>query len=65
MKLLTEYIERALQFEALAEGETNLVFKAELVKQANAYRKLAAQQAEKHGLPPPSPAKDYLNQDGR
>ncbi|MET4482052.1 hypothetical protein [Bradyrhizobium sp. F1.13.3] len=57
MKLLTEYIERALQFEELAERETGPKFKAELLKQANAYRELAAKRAEKYGLPAPSPPK--------
>ncbi len=58
MKLLTEYIERALQFEGLAERETDPNFKAELLKQAKAYRKLAAQRAEQYGLPPPSAPKN-------
>jgi hypothetical protein len=40
--LLTEYIQRALQFQELAERETDPEFKAELLKQANAYRQLAA-----------------------
>jgi hypothetical protein len=35
MKMLTEYLERALEFEALAENEATEVFKAEL-KQAAA-----------------------------
>jgi hypothetical protein len=55
VKLLTEYIERALQLESLAELETDPGFSAELVKQANAYRKIAAKRAEQYGLPPPSP----------
>jgi hypothetical protein len=54
VKLLTEYIERALQLEALADGETDLRFKAELLKQAASYRKLAAKRAEQYGLPLPS-----------
>jgi hypothetical protein len=54
VKLLTEYIERALQLEALADGETDLRFKAELLKQAPSYRKLAAKRAEQYGLPLPS-----------
>lgn len=54
VKLLTEYIERALQLEALAEGETDPKFKGELLKLARAYRKLAAKRAEQYGLPPPS-----------
>jgi hypothetical protein len=40
MKLLTEYIERALQFEESAEEEANAKFKSELLAQADAYRKL-------------------------
>jgi hypothetical protein len=54
MKMLTEYLERALEFERLASSEQNGVFKAELLKQAAAYRKLAAKRAEEYGLPPPS-----------
>ena len=54
VKLLNEYIERALQLEALAEGETDAKFKADLLKQAEAYRKLAAKRAAQYGLPPPS-----------
>jgi hypothetical protein len=41
MKMLTEYLERALEFEALADREEDEAFKAELQKQAAAYRKLA------------------------
>lgn len=55
MKLLTEYMERALQLEGLAQGETDLRFKAELLRQAASYRKLAAKRADQYGLPPPSP----------
>ncbi|WOH74026.1 hypothetical protein RX330_02565 [Bradyrhizobium sp. NDS-1] len=54
MKLLTEYIERALQLEALADGETDPKFKADLLEQAASYRKLAAKRAKQYGLPPPS-----------
>jgi len=54
VKLLTEYIERALQLEALAEGETDAKFKADLLKQAASYRMLAAKRAEQYGLPAPS-----------
>jgi hypothetical protein len=52
LKLLTDYIERALQFEELAKSEAEEAFKAELLTQAEAYRKLAAQRAQKYGLPP-------------
>jgi len=54
VKLLTEYIERALQFEELAEKESDPDFKAKLLEQAEAYRKLAEKRAEQYGLPPPS-----------
>jgi hypothetical protein len=54
MKMLTEYLERALEFERLAASEQNEAFKAELQKQAAAYRKLAAKRAEQYGLPMPS-----------
>jgi hypothetical protein len=54
MKLLTEYLEHALSFERLAAEENNPELKAQFEKQAAAYRKLAAERAEKYGLPPPS-----------
>jgi hypothetical protein len=50
VKLLTEYIERAMQLEALAERETEPKFKVQLLKQADAYRKLAAKRAELYGM---------------
>jgi hypothetical protein len=55
MKLLTEYLERALQLESLADGEADSTFRTELLKQAAAYRKLASKRAEQYGLPNPSP----------
>lgn len=55
MKLLSEYLERAVQLEKLAADETNLEFRAQLLKQAGAYRELAAKRARDYGLPPPSP----------
>lgn len=54
MKLLTEYLERAVQLENLAAQEANPDVKAKLKEQAEAYRKLAAKRAEELGLPPPS-----------
>jgi hypothetical protein len=42
MKLLTEYLERAVTLERLAAGEHDYQFKTELLNQAAAYRKLAA-----------------------
>jgi hypothetical protein len=55
VKLLTEYLERAVQLETLAEDEPSSAFKDQLLNQAAAYRKLAAKRAEEYGLPCPSP----------
>jgi hypothetical protein len=57
MKLLTEYLERAVQLEALAADVSDPVFRGQLLGQANAYRKMAAKKADEYGLPPPSPPK--------
>lgn len=54
MKLLTEYLERAVSLERLAAGEQDSTFKDQLLNQAAAYRKLAARRAEQYGLPAPS-----------
>ncbi|MBR0695932.1 hypothetical protein [Bradyrhizobium lablabi] len=56
MKLLTEYIEHALRFERLAAEERDPSVKAQFLEQAKEYRKLAAERAERYGLPPPSPS---------
>jgi hypothetical protein len=55
MKMLLEYLERAVELEKLAATERNETFRAELLKQASAYRDQAAKRAERYGLPPPSP----------
>lgn len=55
VKLLTEYLERAVQLEELAANEPNSMFKVQLLAQAEAYRKLAAKRAQDLGMPPPSP----------
>jgi len=55
MKLLTEYLDRAVTLERLAAGEQDSTFKDQLLNQAAAYRKLAAKRADQYGLPPPSP----------
>ena len=55
MKVLTEYLERAVSLERLAANEQESRFKRELLHQAEAYRKLAAKRAADYGLPPPSP----------
>ena len=51
--MIAEYLEHALQFERMAKDETAPVLKASLLKQAEAYRKLAAERAERIGLPTP------------
>ena len=55
MKLLTQYLERAINLERLAASEQDSAFKTELLNQATAYRKMAARRARQCGLPPPSP----------
>ena len=55
MKLLTEYLERAVSLERLAANEQESQFKRALLHQAEAYRKLADKRAEDYGLPSPSP----------
>jgi len=51
--MIAEYLEHALQFEKMAEGETDSALKESLRKQALAYRKLAAERAERLNLPRP------------
>ena len=56
---IAEYLEHALQFERMAAEEKNPELKAQLERQAVAYRKLAAERAKKLGLhPPPSGPKN-------
>ena len=55
MKLLTEYLERAISLERLAAGEEDSTFKTQLLNQAAAYRKIAAKRAQDYGLLPPNP----------
>ncbi len=62
MKLLSEYLEHALTFERMAAQETNPELKAQFERQAAAYRKLAAERAERYGLPPPSQPQDLKEQ---
>jgi hypothetical protein len=56
MKMLIEYLDRAMQFEHMAAVETNADPKAKLLMQAADYRKLAEKRAADIGLPDyPSP----------
>jgi hypothetical protein len=56
MKILIEYLERAVQLERLASSECDAAFKEQLLSQARAYRQMAAKRAKDYGLPGPSPA---------
>jgi hypothetical protein len=58
MKLLSEYLEHALTFERMAAQEANPELRAQFEKQAASYRRLAAERAERYGLPPPSPPQE-------
>jgi hypothetical protein len=55
MKVLTDYLELAVEFEKLAANEQNKYFRINLLKQAALYQKLASKHAEQSGLPMPSP----------
>jgi hypothetical protein len=52
MKMVAEYLEKALDLEHLAAAETDPKLKADLTKQAEAYRKLAAKRALHDKLTP-------------
>jgi len=54
MKILMEYLDRAVQLERLASNERDAVFKEQLLTQAQAYRQMAAKRAIDYGLPAPS-----------
>jgi len=62
MKLLTEYLERAVSLERMAQGEPDSTFRTQLLDQAAAYRKLAAKRAKDYGLPPPSPPENRISE---
>jgi hypothetical protein len=51
MRMLAEYLENAIRFEQLAAAETDAKLKANLQRQAAAYRKLAEKHAQQN-LPP-------------
>jgi hypothetical protein len=50
MKMIAEYLEHAIQFERMAAEAIDPKFKEQLTKQAETYRKLAADRARKVGL---------------
>ena len=51
MKMVAEYLEKALHFEQMAAQEKNPSLKADLEAQASAYRALAKERARREGLP--------------
>jgi hypothetical protein len=53
MKMIAEYMEKAVNFERMAAAEKDAKLRAELEAQAKAYRKLAKERAEREGLPLP------------
>ena len=54
MKMIAEYLENALRFELMASETTDAKLKADLLAQAQAYRKLAAERAERQNLSLPT-----------
>jgi hypothetical protein len=56
MQTMVEYLERAQQFEHMAQNAADPALRANVIEQAEAYRKLAHKRAEEHGIPiPPIP----------
>jgi hypothetical protein len=55
MKMLAGYLEKAITFEKMAAAEKDAKLKADLERQATAYRKLAAERAKHLKLPLPPP----------
>lgn len=56
MHLVLRYLEQAARLRNLAVAEKNPRLRADLEKQAVAYRKLAAQRAKERNLPLPDEA---------
>ena len=54
MKIVAEYLDKAIHFEQMAAQEKDAQLKAELLAEAKAYRKFAAQRAARENLPSPS-----------
>lgn len=48
--MIAEYLEHALQFEKMAKEATDPAFRDSMIKQAQAYRKLAAERAARLNL---------------
>ena len=50
MKMIAEYLEKAIHFEQMAASESDSTMKASLLAQAANYRKLAAERALREPL---------------
>ena len=57
MILVAEFLEKAIHFEQLAGAERDPEFKVSLIKQAEAYRKMAADRALTDKLMPYPPSR--------
>jgi hypothetical protein len=56
MKMLTEYLENAVQFEQMAADQKDPKLKAEFERKAASYRKRAEKRAKEYALKmPPDP----------
>ena len=53
MQIIAQYLEHALAFDKMAADEADLALKESLIKQALAYRKLAAERTERLKLSRP------------
>jgi len=53
VKLVTEYLQQAMEFERMAAETADPKLKNDLEKQAAAYHRLAAKRATEVGLPVP------------
>ena len=53
MKLVTEYLQQAAEFERMAAEATDPKLKIALEKQAASYHRLAAKRAAEFGIPLP------------
>jgi hypothetical protein len=53
MELVLKYLENAVRLRNLALSEVDPKLRAHLEKQAEAYRQLAEERAEKHNIPLP------------
>jgi hypothetical protein len=58
MKMLADYLEKAIDFERMAAEQKDAKLKANLDRLASAYRKLAIGRAKELNIPLPPPQSD-------